>query len=84
MPLWKKIDRAYGGACFRTSFWEMARRFRTTEMAVGRAILALKRRGGACLKIDYADGRSKEMKKRARRRTVKRYRARRRRCSCLH
>lgn len=83
MTLWQQILSDYGDACYFMSFEELADEYDTTEMGIGNAVAAIKRRGALCATFEYADG--SEMKLRMRK-NVKKKKAQRRpkkkNCGC--
>lgn len=63
MTLWQEILLDHGDACYRLSFEDLADEYNTTEMAIGNAIAAIKRRNAMCGSVEYANGDLLSLKK---------------------
>jgi len=64
MTLWQEILADYGDACYSMSFEFLASEYSTTEMAIGKAMGAIERRGAMCGTLEYADGSERRLKMR--------------------
>ncbi len=71
MALWQEILSTYGDSCVSLSFQELADEFGVSEASIGRAIAAIERRKAGCGRFIYADGSSKKVSLKPKKRIIK-------------